>query len=182
MWDRRAMVGAYVQERLIQECRKLGHGHQAKIVKAVKMSSAHISNIITGEKKVGDELAHRVAENLWHIPYSELETLAVEWSKGRTQFGTPTVKLDSGVRIRWPELEPDFPNLVAGIRALEKRLSEATIEEACGMAIQRKTDLDLGTWIAVLEDIERRRLGGRQVIALLPAATRPAIPAKKHKR
>ncbi len=79
--DRREILKKYVRKRLEAEVCPGGkkvRGKQAAVARAVGMSSAHISNIISQDRSFGDDFMHALASNWWRIPFSELERLAME--------------------------------------------------------------------------------------------------------
>lgn len=72
----RQIVGAYVRQRLREECKE--RGTATKISRATGFSSAHLTNIQKEDRGVGDEFARAMA-TYWGRSYSELEDEAQAW-------------------------------------------------------------------------------------------------------
>lgn len=136
-----------------EDQRKQGRGYQAEISRLVAMSSAHIANVVNDGANVGDDLAHRMAENVWKLTYSELEEQAMAWSKDHP--------LPENKPERWVEHERRYPNLVSALRWLKEkgRLDETAdgdaISRARAMALESPVDLAERTWIDIIEDLKR---------------------------
>jgi len=74
--ERKRIVGDYVRERLVAECRQKW-GQALVIAKRTGFSAAHVSNVKDGHRNVGDSFAMAMAD-YWGMTYSDLERLALE--------------------------------------------------------------------------------------------------------
>ena len=120
MNDRRSAIVGYVRERLVEEC--TGHrGKQAEIARVTGFTSAHVANVVSRSRGIGDDFAHALAA-YWKMTFAELEAAATERarrapSKAPPPIGQATPMLrhrpewpDVLVRARdlFPEIEPPF--------------------------------------------------------------------------
>lgn len=150
---RRTIVGEYCRARLIEECEV--RGRQADIARITGIKPAHISNVRTGSRNVGDTMAHLLAEKLWSVRYSELERLANEWAKGRDlPFEEPRVALDAR-----------YPNLAEAITYREGKWLATTVETLSKIAAHYPEDKSFGDWMTEGDNLDqafrRQRKGGQ---------------------
>ncbi len=74
--ERRRLVSDYVKDRLIRECRGTW-GKAIGVSRRTGFSTAHITNVMKGNRATGDDFAVAIAR-YWGMTYAELERLAVE--------------------------------------------------------------------------------------------------------
>src|SRR6266498_3566443 len=74
--ERKRIVGDYVRERLVAECRQKW-GQALVIAKRTGFSAAHVSNVKDGHRNVGDSFAMAMAD-YWGMTYSNLKRLTLK--------------------------------------------------------------------------------------------------------
>lgn len=76
--ERIQRVKSYVQGRLVEEVSKGPRGTQARLARALKITTAHVANLTTGNpprSQPGDEVCRKAAD-YWGLSFVELERLA----------------------------------------------------------------------------------------------------------
>ena len=93
------LVGRYIRARLETECRI--RGTAAEMSRSTGFSRAHISNIIDGTRRVGDDFAAAISK-YWKISQTELHRLSHE-STGSTGFFEPPAETHPNLKdtIQW---------------------------------------------------------------------------------
>jgi len=118
--DRRRAIVDYVRTRLQEECAGR-RGKQAEVARETKFSSAHVANVVTRNRSIGDDFAHAMAA-YWGMSFAELEIAALERARkaprspsSRPPPQTPALRhraewpvVLSTARDLHPEIDPEF--------------------------------------------------------------------------
>lgn len=111
------------------------------------LSQAHVGMILRGE--VGEEVTLRVVHAI-----ADAGRVDRNWLS--TGDGDPDLSSEDGGEQRWTALAPRYPNLADALADLSDELLAETVTWAHSTAMHYPEDLERGTWVKILLDMDRK--------------------------
>lgn len=144
-------IKEYVLARLREELADAPRGAQARLAKALGVSGAHLSNMLssTPSRQPGEDFRRKVAAH-WGMTYAQLEALAL---------GEPCPEAPAANGAK--PVPPSFASAASAYpwdEALPLDLREVVREQARQYYAAASVDLDTEAWARVLAGLEREAL------------------------
>lgn len=142
--DSKAVLRAYVHDRLAREAKLAGRGYKTAVAKGTGASQPHIGNVIKRRLNIGMDLADGLAK-FWNMAdAAELMATAKAWADAHPEL---------------VETPAPLPNLEAAVEFLRGRgtaVPEADIEEA-RRAGRAARDYSEAAWMMLLGEMAQAR-------------------------